>query len=52
MFLGLIFSVGLGSKRDKKSTAVFVLPGFCAIVKLKCGRKAHAFHKGGEFNLV
>ena len=43
---------GLISKRGKESTAVFNLPGMCAMVKLNCSRQSHAFQNGGGIILV
>ena len=42
-----VYSVGSDSRRDKKSTAEFILPGLCARVKLNCTTKSHAIHDGG-----
>ena len=48
----IIFSLGSISNRDKKSAAVFIFPGMCAIVKLNCSTKSHAFHRGGGIIFV
>ena len=40
----IIFSFGSDSKRDKKLAAVFLLPAMCAVVKLNCSTKSHAFY--------
>ena len=42
----IIFSLGSSSKRDMESAVVFILSGTCAMVKLNCGTKSKAFHKG------
>ena len=47
-----IFSLGSISRRHKKSAAVFIFPGMCAIVKLNCSTKSHAFHRGGGIIFV
>ena len=47
-----IFSFGSISNRDKKSAAVFILPGMCAMVKLNCNTKSQAFHNGGGIIFV
>ena len=43
----IIFPFGSTSKRDKKSAAVSIFPGMCAMVKLNCNIKSQTFHKGG-----
>ena len=48
----IIFSLGSISNRDKKSAAVFIFPGMCAIVKLNCSTKSQAFHRGGGIIFV
>ena len=48
----MIFSIGSISKRDKKSAAVFIFPGMCAIVKINCNTKSQAFYDGGGIIFV
>ena len=48
----MTFSFGSISNRDKKSAAVFIFPGMCAIVKLNCNTKSQTFHKGGGIIFV
>ena len=48
----MTFSLGSISKRDKKSAAVFIFPGMCAMVKLNCNTKSQAFHNGGGIIFV
>ena len=48
----MIFSFGFVSKRDKKSAAVFFLPGMSAMVKLNCNTKSQAFHNSGRIIFV
>ena len=48
----IIFSLGSISGRDKKSAAVFTFPGMCAIVKLNCNTKSHAFYRGAGMIFV
>ena len=52
LIFNIIFSFGSIRNRDKKSAAVFNFPGMCAIVKLNCSTKSHAFHKGGGIIFV
>ena len=47
-----IFSLGSISEQNKKSAAMFIFPGMCAMVKLNCSTKSQSFHKGGEINFV
>ena len=42
-----IFSFGSISKQNRKSAAMFIFPGMCAIVKMNCSTKSQAFQKGG-----
>ena len=46
------FSLGSISKRYKKSAAVFIFPGTCAMVNLDCNTKPLAFYMGGQINFV
>ena len=46
------FKFGSPSKRDKKSAAMFILPGLCAVLKMKIGSKIHAIHNGGGIILA
>ena len=46
------FSLGSSSKRDKKSAAVLIFPGMCAIGKSNCNTKSQAIHKGGGIIFV
>ena len=48
----IIFSFGSDSNQDKKSAAVFIFPGMCAIVKLNCSTKSHEFQRGGGITFV
>ena len=48
----IFFSFGSISNRDKKSAAVFIFPGMCAIVKLNCSTKSQVIHRGGGINFV
>ena len=43
----IFFSLAYVSKRDKRSAAVFIFLGMCAIVKLNCSTNSQAFHKSG-----
>ena len=43
----IILSLGSISEQDKKSAAVFIFPGMCAIVKSNCNTQSQAFHKCG-----
>ena len=52
LIFNIIFSFGYTSNRDKKSAAVFIFPGMCAIVKLNCSTKSHAIHRGGGIIFV
>ena len=45
--LRINFSFGSDCKRDRQSKAAIILCGMCAIVKLNCITKSHAFHSGG-----
>ena len=47
-----IFSLGSISRRDKKSAAVSIFPGLCAIAKLNCSTKSQEFHRGGGINFL
>ena len=49
----IIFSFGSDSKRGKKLAAVFIHSKImCALVKLNCRKKSHAFRIGGGSLLV
>ena len=48
----IIFSLGSISERDKKSAAVFIFPGMCAMVKLNCSTKPQLSYKGGGIIFV
>ena len=48
----IIFSLGSICKQDKKSAAVFILPGMCAMVKLNCNTKPQVSYKGGGIIFV
>ena len=50
--LRVIYSFGLNFRREEKSPAVFILPGMCFIVELKCRTKSLAFKIGGGRNLI
>ena len=52
LILRTIYSSGPDSKCDKELAAVFQLPAMCAIVKLNCRIKSHAFHNGVEINFL
>ena len=52
LIFNIIFSFGSIFNRDKKSAAIFIFPGMCAIVKLNCSTKSHAFHRGGGIIFV
>ena len=41
-----ILSFGSASSFDEKTATVFVIPGVCAITRLNCSTKSHAFHNG------
>ena len=41
------FSFQSDSDRDEKSAAMLTLPRMCAMVKLTCWTKSHAFDDGG-----
>ena len=44
-----IFSpIGSASILDRKSATVFIFPGMCAITKLNCNTKIHAFQSGSS----
>ena len=47
LILRRIFSVILSSSLERKSAAVLTHPAMCAILKLKCNTKSHAFHSAG-----
>ena len=50
--LRMSFSFRSTCKSDKKSAAVFILPGMNAMVKWICSTKTHAFRNGGGIILV
>ena len=52
LILRRILSVTFNSNRERKSAAVFTELALCAILKLNCSTKSHAFHKHGGMALV
>ena len=51
-FLEVILSLVCVACLDKEAAAVFLFPGLCAITKLKCSTKLHAFHMCGGIIFV